>query len=239
MRQGYPKKYRRTEKNMNSIEAKLFELQDKNYQQFHTRIVSNLPPEQIIGVRTPALRALAKSLSGTAEAAAFLQVLPHRYFEENQLHSFLISMEKDMDAAISAVNTFLPYVDNWATCDQLSPAAFKKNPEQLLPQISVWLADSHTYTIRFGIEMLMNHFLDGRFQADYLRMCAAVQSEEYYVNMMLAWYFATALAKQWDAAIPYLQERRLSTWVHKKTVQKAVESYRIPTERKVYLRTLK
>lgn len=224
---------------MDMITQRLFALQDKEYQAFHSRIVSNLPPEQIIGVRTPQLRALAKELANTEEAAAFLEELPHTYFEENQLHSFLISNIRDFSESMEAVEKFLPYVDNWATCDQLSPKAFRETPELLLEKIPQWLKSTETYTIRFGIEMLMNHFLDERFSAEYPEWVAAVESEEYYVNMMISWYFATALAKQWDAVLPYFQSRRLSPWLHKKSIQKATESFRIPTNRKDLLRTLK
>lgn len=224
---------------MDMITQRLFALQDKEYQAFHSRIVSNLPPEQIIGVRTPQLRALAKELANTEEAAAFLEELPHTYFEENQLHSFLISNIRDFSESMEAVEKFLPYVDNWATCDQLSPKAFRKTPELLLEKIPQWLKSIETYTIRFGIEMLMNHFLDERFSAEYPEWVAAVESEEYYVNMMISWYFATALAKQWDAVLPYFQSRRLSPWLHKKSIQKATESFRIPTNRKDLLRTWK
>lgn len=224
---------------MESITKRLFALQDQEYQIFHSRIVSNLPPEKIIGVRTPQLRALAKELADTDEAAAFLNELPHTYFEENQLHSFLIANFRDFSDALAAVEKFLPYVDNWATCDQLSPKAFRKNPELLLAEIPAWLSSTETYTIRFGIEMLMTYFLDERFSEEYPRWVAAVESEEYYVNMMISWYFATALAKQWDAVLPYFQSHRLSPWLHKKSIQKATESFRIPTDRKLLLRTLR
>lgn len=224
---------------MTRIQERLMTQIDTEYQKFHARIVPNIPAATILGIRTPILRKLAKELRGTDEAAAFLQELPHTYYEENQLHSFLISLEKDMDAALAEVNRFLPYVDNWATCDQLSPTVFRKYAERLLPDITRWLNSSETYTIRFGIEMLMNHFLDERFSPAYLEMVAKVQSEEYYVNMMSAWYFATALAKQWEATVPYLQEQKLSSWVHQKTIQKAIESNRISDEQKTYLRTLR
>ena len=224
---------------MNQIQKMLFSLQDEQYQQFQIKLLPSISEADIIGVRTPALRNLAKELYGTHEAETFLVTLPHRYFEENQLHSFLISLEKDFSRAVRAVSRFLPYVDNWATCDQLSPAVFRNEAEQLLPYIERWLRSDHNYTLRFAIKMLMDHFLDARFHPSYLRAVANVESDDYYVCMMVSWYFATALAKQWDDTIPYLRKQKLSPWIHKKAIQKAVESYRIPTEHKVYLRTLR
>lgn len=224
---------------MNQIQKTLFSLRDEQYLQFQFKLLPTIAEENIIGVRTPALRSLAKELYGTREADAFLSSLPHRYFEENQLHSFLISLEKDFDRAVRAVSKFLPYVDNWETCDQLSPTVFRNEAEKLLPYIERWMQSDQPYTQRFGIEMLMNHFLDARFHPSYLRSVAAVESDDYYVCMMISWFFATALAKQWDDTIPYIRKRKLSPWIHKKAIQKAVESYRIPTEQKVYLRTLR
>lgn len=224
---------------MDAIQERLFSLKDETYRAFHARLIPNIPSERVIGVRTPQLRALAKEFAGTDAAADFLAVLPHTYFEEMQLHSFLIAQYSDFEETLDAVNRFLPYIDNWATCDQLSPKAFRKYPEQLLPAIRKWLAANETYTVRFGIGMLMNHFLDERFAPEYPEWVAAAESEEYYINMMIAWYFATALSKQWDAVIPYFRTHRLSPWLHKKSIQKATESFRIPTDRKLYLRTLK
>ncbi len=224
---------------MDAIQERLFSLKDETYRAFHSRLIPNIPSERVIGVRTPQLRALAKEFAGTDAAADFLAVLPHTYFEEMQLHSFLIAQYLDFEETLDAVNRFLPYIDNWATCDQLSPKAFRKYPEQLLPAIRQWLAANETYTVRFGIGMLMNHFLDERFAPEYPEWVAAAESEEYYINMMIAWYFATALSKQWDAVIPYFRAHRLSPWLHKKSIQKATESFRIPTDRKLYLRTLK
>ena len=221
------------------IRARLFELQDLSYRDFQCKLMPTVDPDTVIGVRTPELRKLAKSFSKEPEAEAFLRTLPHRYYEENNLHGFLIETMKDYSQVIAALDAFLPYVDNWATCDLMSPKIFKKHLPELREQIQVWMASSHTYTIRFGIEMLMTFYLDEQFQPEYLDWVADVHSEEYYVNMMIAWYFATALAKQYDAALPYLQEHRLEPWTHNKAIQKAIESYRITDEQKAYLRSLK
>ncbi len=219
--------------------AELFRLQDQDYAMLQRKIIPNVPSDRLIGVRTPALRAFAKTLYTDPDRDAFLSLVPHQYFEENQLHAFVISLEKDFDKCIGEVEAFLPFVDNWATCDQLLPTAFKKAPERLLPSVYAWLQSDRTYTIRFAIGMLMQHFLDERFETKYADMVAEIRSEEYYVNMMTAWYFATALAKQYELVLPYLEERRLSPWVHNKTIRKSVESYRITDEQKAYLRTLK
>ncbi len=194
---------------------------------------------RIIGVRTPQLRLFAKRLYKEPDTDSFLSELPHKYFDEDQLHAFIISLEKDFDICIAKVEAFLPYVDNWATCDQMSPKAFKKDPERLLPYIDEWIRSDKTYTVRFAVGMLMEHFLDERFDTKYADMVAGLRSDEYYINMMIAWYFATALAKQYDACIPYIEEHRLDTWTHNKAIQKSVESYRITDERKLYLKSLK
>ena len=222
-----------------TITEALFSLQDPEYRQFQCRLMPPAAPETVIGVRTPELRALAKKLKADPCAEAFLSELPHRYYEENNLHAFLIEQIADYDACIRALERFLPFVDNWATCDMLRPKCFKRHLEELLQQIEVWLAAEHPFTVRFGIEMLMTYYLDEAFAPHYLELVAGVRREEYYVNMMCAWYFATALAKQWDSVIGYLEENRLPLWVHNKTIQKAVESYRIDNERKDYLRSLK
>ena len=225
--------------NRDEIIAELFRLQDKPYAAMQTKIIPTVAPERIIGVRTPELRSLAKVLAKDVEAAAFLADLPHPYFDEDQLHAFVISLEKDFDKCVAEVEAFLPYIDNWATCDQLSPAAFRKAPEKLLPYIRSWIHSDHVYTVRFAVGMLMQHFLDNRFETGYADMAAAVRSDEYYINMMIAWYFATALAKQYDAILPYLEGKRLDAWTHNKAIQKAVESFRITPEQKEYLKTLK
>ena len=224
---------------MTPIQQRLFALQDLVYREFHCGLIPNVPAEAIIGIRTPALRALARELSGTPEAEAFLSSLPHEYYEENNLHGFLICRIRDYSACVREIDRFLPYVDNWATCDSMSPQCFARHPEELIADIRRWIADDRTYTVRFGLRCLMNHFLDERFRPKYLELAASVRSEEYYVNMMVAWFFATALAKQYDAALPYLENRRLDQWVHNKTIQKARESFRITPEQKEYLRSLK
>ena len=212
--------------------------EDLKYRKIQLNILPNVEPERIIGVRTPELRDLAKKMD-VETAKKFLGELPHYYFEENQLHSFLISKIKDYKECLAKVNEFLPYIDNWATCDQLSPKAFIKNKAALISEIYKWLKINHVYTKRFAIEMLMTHFLDDDFKEEYLELVASIKSEEYYLNMMIAWYFATALAKQYNSSIKYIKDKRLSAWVHNKTIQKAVESYRITDEQKIYLKTLK
>ena len=222
-----------------SIRETLFSLRDEKFAAFQARLIPNVAPERIIGVRPPALRKLAKTLRGSGEAEEFLKALRHDVFEENNLHAFLLCEMKDFDACVQAVEDFLPYVDNWATCDQMSPGVFRKNKQALLPYIRCWIASERCYTRRFGTGMLMSHFLDEDFREEYLRLVSDKRSEEYYVNMMIAWYFATALAKQYEAALPYLENRRLDPWVHNKTIQKAVESFRVSDEHKACLRALK
>lgn len=221
------------------IQKRLFEMQDLKYRDFHCRLMPTIDPETVIGVRTPALRKFGRELSKLSESAEFLKILPHTYYDENNLHGFLIENMKDYDACIAAVNAFLPYVDNWATCDLMSPKVFKKHLPELLDSIKGWMQSDETYTIRFGIGMLMSHYLDEHFRPEYLDMVAAVRSDQYYVNMMIAWFFATALAKQYDTALPYIEEHRLDQWTHNKAIQKAVESYRISDEQKAYLKSLK
>ena len=221
------------------ILQRLFALQDDKYQAFQSKLIPIINPETVIGVRVPELRRLARELAGREETELFLAALPHRYYDENCLHALLICAQKDYDLAICETKAFLPYIDNWATCDVLRPVVFQKHREQLLTEIPTWLRSSHTYTVRFGIGMLERYFLDEAFTPEQLGWAAALRSEEYYINMMIAWYFATALAKQYDAAIPYLRERGLAPWVHNKTIQKAIESYRITPEKKQYLRTLR
>ena len=221
------------------IRAQLFALQDKEYQIFNSRLMPTLLPETVIGVRVPLLRKLAKQLTDTPEAEVFVQDLPHFYYEENALHAFLLESVRDFGTALAATERFLPYVDNWAVCDSFSPKVFAQHKPELLTAIRRWLGSDQVYTVRYGIGMLMRYYLDDAFSPEYLAWAAAVHSEEYYVNMMIAWYMATALAKQWDAAIPYIQEHRLSEWVHRKSIQKAVESYRITPEQKDYLKGLR
>ncbi|MBQ9134388.1 MAG: DNA alkylation repair protein [Clostridia bacterium] len=221
------------------IREKLFALADEKYKAFQSKLLPTVAPECVIGVRTPALRALAKEIAGTKEAEAFLGQLPHTYFEENNLHAFLLCRIRDFDSCIAAVDAFLPYVDNWATCDQMSPKALQKDLPALRAQAEKWMRSAHPYTVRFGIGMLMQYFLDAEFSDAYPRAVAAVRSEEYYVQMMQAWYFATALAKQYEAVLPYFTEGRMDAWVQNKAIQKAIESYRVPDAHKAHLRTLK
>lgn len=221
------------------VRRELFAMQDLEYRDFQCKLLPTVAPDAVIGVRTPALRSFAKAFGKTPEAEVFLTQLPHRYFEENNLHGFLIAAMKDYDACVAALQTFLPYIDNWATCDQISPKVFKKHLPELLEEIRRWIRSEETYTVRFGIGMLMSFYLDEAFSPEYLELAASVHSEEYYVNMMVAWYFATALAKQYDAALPYIEQRRLDVWTHNKAIQKAVESYRITAEQKEYLKTMR
>lgn len=222
------------------VQKELFAMQDEEYREFHRKLIPSVDPTKIIGVRTPQLRSYAKEFAKREEAAVFLQCLPHEYYEENNLHAFLIEQIKDYGSCVAEWNRFLPYVDNWATCDMPRPKVFRKHLTELRKQIRLWLDSNDTYAIRFGIEVLMSLYLEpGTFALEYVDWVADVRSEEYYVNMMVAWYFATALAKQWKQVIPYIEERRLTQWCHNKTIQKAVESNRIMPEQKVYLRSLR
>ena len=224
---------------IDEIRNELFRLQDTAYRDFQIRLIPNTDPEMMIGVRTPELRALAKQLAKREDAEVFLQALPHRYFDENQLHAFLVSEIKDYSRCIDEVCRFLPYVDNWATCDQMSPKVFRRHREELIDRILIWLSSGHTYTVRFAIGMLMQHYLDGDFDPSYPELVAGIRSEKYYINMMIAWYFATALAKQYDAVLPFLEQHLLDPWTHNKAIQKSVESYRITPSQKEYLKGLK
>ena len=221
------------------VQKQLFELQDLKYRDFHAKLMPTIDKEKVIGVRTPALRSYAKQFGKTEEAKEFMKVLPHKYYEENNLHGMLLEQIKDYDELIIELEKFLPYIDNWATCDLLSFRIVKKNLEDFLEKINKYIKSDQPYTIRFGISMLMKHYLDDNFKIEYVNKVAAVQSEEYYVNMMRAWYFATALAKQYDSIIPFIEEKKLDVWTHNKAIQKSIESYRITPEQKEYLRTLK
>lgn len=222
-----------------NVLKRLFEMQDKNYALFQGKLVPNIESKLIIGVRVPLLRKFAKELIKENGQEGFLQELPHKYYDENMLHAILLSEMKDYGDCIKRVNEFLPYVDNWAVCDILSPKVFKKNKDDLLNEIYKWSKSEQTYTCRFGVGMLMSFFLDGDFKEDYLKLPANIKSEEYYINMMIAWFFTTALTKQWEYTLPYIEEGRLAIWVHNKTIQKARESYRIDKEKKEYLSSLK
>lgn len=224
---------------MDEIISRLRQRADEGYRAFHMRLVPNVEPARILGVRVPEVRALARSLAGTPEAETFLRELPHEYYEENNLHAFLLERERDYGALIEGLNRFLPFVDNWATCDSLSPALFKKHPDGLPEQALQWMQSDQTYTVRFGIGVLMRYYLDEGFRPEYAERVAAVRSEEYYVRMMVAWYFATALAAREEDVLPYLTGRRLDPWTHRKAIQKAIESTRITPERKQFLRTLR
>lgn len=224
------------------IRGELVSLADEGYKAFQCPLMPTVDPNTVMGVRTPSLRRMAKALKGTAGGEAFLSELPHAYFEENQLHAFLIESIPDFDAAVAATDAFLPYVDNWATCDQLSPKAFKGNFHRLLPHIRRWMAHPAPYTCRFGMGMLLRYGLDGDFDPLFLFEAAdpsVTEREDYYVRMMVAWFFATALAKQYEATLPYLTQHRLPRWIHNKTLQKACESYRVPVCRKAFLKSLR
>ena len=221
------------------IQQELFALQDLSYRDFHAKLMPTVDKARVIGVRTPKLRAFAKEFGKTEEAKEFLKVLPHQYYEENNLHGLLIEQIKDYPTLIGELNRFLPCIDNWATCDLLTVRVVKKHLDTFTEEVERWLASDHTYTIRFGIGMLMRYYLEEHFSLEYPEKVAKIRSEEYYVNMMRAWYFATALAKQYEAIFPFLEEKRLDVWTHNKTIQKAIESYRITQEQKVYLRTLR
>ncbi len=224
---------------MTEIYDRLLDMQDLSYGDFSAKLLPTLSRESIIGVCLPLLRRYAKELAGTAQAEAFMRELPHKYLEENHLHSFLIGQMRDVDACYAALDVFLPHVDNWAVCDSLRPRILLADKARLYQRARAYMQSEHAYTVRFGIELLMLYFLDEDFDPEHLSQVAAVQNQEYYVNMMIAWYFATALAKEWEAALPYLEQHRLPAWVHQKTVQKAIESYRITPEQKAYLRTLR
>ena len=224
---------------MTDLQRELFALQDPGYRDFTAKLIPTVEKERVIGIRTPALRAFARDFAKRPEAAAFFKELPHFYLEENGLHAALVNSIRDYDACIAALDAFLPFVDNWATCDSLGPACFKKQHRRLIGDVRRWMASDRLYTARFGIGMLMAHFLDGDFAPEQLDWVAAIETEEYYLRMMQAWFFATALARQYEAALPLLEQRRLEDWTHNKTIQKAVESFRISAEQKAYLKTLR
>ncbi|MCR4702064.1 MAG: DNA alkylation repair protein [Saccharofermentans sp.] len=221
------------------IRAELLKNQDLGYRDLQKTTIPSADADSIIGVRTPVLRSIAKELAKRDDISVFLDNLPHKLFEENQLHAFILSGMKDLDECLKLVDRFLPYVDNWATCDQMSPKVFRKNKKLLLGYVEKWISSDLTYVKRFAIGMLIEHFLDEDFKPSYLSKVAKIRSEEYYVNMMIAWYFATALAKQYDQALPFIEKHKLDRWTHNKTIQKAVESYRITPEQKEYLKTLR
>ncbi|MBR3023188.1 MAG: DNA alkylation repair protein [Oscillospiraceae bacterium] len=221
------------------ITETLFKMQDIKYRDFQSKLIPPKTADDMIGVRTPELRKYAKELLKREDVGEFLAGLPHRYFDENQLHAFIISGIRDYKCCMEEVCRFLPYVDNWATCDQMSPKVFKKHRPELFRQIKKWIKSKDTFTVRFAVGMLMEHFLDEDFDTGYPKMVSEIRSDEYYINMMIAWYFATALAKQYDVILPYIEEKKLDKWTHNKAIQKSVESLRITPEQKAYLKTLK
>lgn len=224
---------------MTDLQKELFSIQDLSYRDFHAKLMPTVDKEKIIGIRTPLLRNFAKEFSKRDEAKSFMHNLPHRYYEEDNLHGMLIGKIKDFEECIKELDRFLPFVDNWATCDMLSPKVLKKSSNALMVKIKEWLKDEHTYTVRFAVKCLMDFYLDENFSEDILKLVAGVKHEDYYVKMMCSWFFATALAKQYESTLPYLTEKRLEKWVHNKTIQKAVESYRISDDTKAFLKGLK
>lgn len=221
------------------VQDKLFSMQDEKYRLFQCKLMPTVPPDEVIGVRTPALRAFSKELIKTPYADCFTDILPHRYYEENNLHGMIVERQKNFELAVEQLDRFLPYINNWATCDLIRPKVFSKNTNKLIEHIERWIATGDTYTVRFGIEMLMTFYLDDKFRTEYLEIAAQVRSDRYYVNMMTAWFFATALAKQYRAALPFLENRRLDTWTHNKAIQKSCESRRLTEQQKAYLKSLK
>lgn len=222
-----------------TVQKQLFELQDLEYRDFQAKLMPTVSLDNIIGIRTPMIRKYAAEFAKSEEAKEYIKILPHKYYEEYNLHGFVIEKCKNFDEAVALIDEFLPYVDNWATCDSVKPKVFKKNLPALQKKIKEWLASKHSWTVRFGIEMLMNFYLDDSFDSSFPKMVAKVKFDEYYVKMMVAWYFATALAKQPEAIMPYFEKKVLEPWTHNKAIQKCIESYRIPDGTKDYLRTLK
>ncbi len=224
---------------MNEIQEKILELQDLKYKDFHSKLMPTVCEDKIIGVRVPQLRKLAKELNKSELKAEFLKTLPHKYYEEDNLHAFLIEQINDFDECISALDNFLLYVDNWATCDMMTPKILRSQPDKLYVKIQEWIASNHTYTVRFGIVTLMNFFMNAHLDKNHLNLLLTIKSDEYYINMAIAWYIATALSCRWETVIPYIENKKFDKWVHNKAIQKSVESYRITKEQKEYLKTLK
>ena len=221
---------------MENIQKELLSMADGEYKEFSAKLMPTVCKDKVIGIRIPVLRKFAKTLTDYED---FLQNLPHKYFEEDNLHAFLIEREKDFDRCIEKLDAFLPFVDNWATCDSMKPKVLKKEPEKLLAHINRWINSKDVYAVRYGINLLMSFYLDDNFDEKYLKLVADVKTDEYYINMMRAWFFATALAKQYEKTLPYMEEKVLDKWTHNKTIQKAAESFRITKEQKAYLKTLK
>ena len=222
-----------------SVYERLKKYQNKDYQEFQSKLVPNIDKNTILGVRTPDMRGIAKEIFGTEEAKEFIKELPHKYYEENLVHFFLIAKIKNFDECVEEVEKFLPFIDCWPVCDQATPNVFKKNHDKLLPLVKKWINSNHVYTARFGIRMLMNEYLNDDFKEEYLELVASKKGDDYYLKMMVAWYFATALAKQYDATIKYIESKKLDAWIHNKTIQKATDSFRVSDEHKDYLKTLR
>lgn len=218
------------------IQKALILMGKEEYKKFTANLIPTVKKSRIIGVRIPILRKYAKELK---DYENFLSELPHKYYEENNLHAFLIEKEKNFDKCIELLDAFLPYIDNWATCDSMKPKVLKKEPKKLLNHINKWLDSENVYTIRYAINLLMSFYLEEDFDESHLAIVANIKSHEYYVNMMRAWYFATALAKRYEQTLPYIQNNIMDKWTHNKTIQKATESFRITKEQKQYLRILK
>ena len=219
-----------------TIQESLMLYKDDKNAAFQAKLTPGVPTDTFLGVKTPNIRIIEKQFRNLPEKETFLNALPHKYFDENMLHGIFISNMKSYDSVISAVNKFLPYIDNWAVCDSLRPNVFKKEKNGLIELIRGWISSQKTYVCRFGVGMLMTYYLDGDFSPEYLAIPAAIHSDEYYINMMIAWFYATALAKRWEDSLPYIENGTLDSWVHNKTIQKACESYRISDERKAYLK---
>lgn len=225
--------------NLTEIQKSLFSLGDSDYKAFHAKLIPTVDEEKIIGVRTPALRKYAKELFASADISEFLGTLPHKFYEEDNLHAFLLEQINDYDTVVAHIDRFLPYIDNWATCDMMSPRCFAPNTDKLYKDAFRWIDMGQTYAVRFGVCMLMKHYLDDNFDVAYPEKIADIKNEEYYVKMVVAWYFATALTKRYDEALTYIEKHRLDTWTHNKAIQKACESYQVSKEHKEYLKTLK
>ena len=224
---------------MTDVQKVLFELQDVKYRDFQSELIPGVDKNTVIGVRIPVLRKLANEMWKNGQGREFIKILPHRYYDENNLHAFFIEKITDFDEVVSELDRFLPFVDNWATCDSMNPKVFSKHPALTKKYAVELIASPHTYAVRYGIGLLMRHFLDDNFTSDILEIVSEIRSDEYYINMMIAWFFATALAKQYDSVLPYITAQKLDTWCHNKTIQKAVESYRITDDQKQFLKQYK
>lgn len=221
------------------VQDSLMKMSDEEYRVFQMNLIPNIIEQTVIGVRIPLLRRFAKKLIENEMAQEFMVSLPHKYYDENNLHVFLIEQMSDFDCVLHELERFLPYVDNWATCDLIRPYVFKRNTDKLIEHLRQWICSQSVYTVRFAICTLMNYFLDEAFELEQLDMVAGIESSDYYINMARSWYFAEALAAQYDSALPYLEQNKLDLWTHNKTIQKALDSKKISAETKVLLRKLK